>query len=285
MTFPPFDPLSFKNTLVNEAALAAVRRELENIMSSYVGWYDPFSELIQNALDAVDARQAVEDRAGKGDSYLPTIVVEVDIDDNSLTVTDNGVGLSKTEFQQFLAPSFSFKNVQGGTRGHKGVGATYVAYGFNYMRISTKSPGYEATGRIIGARDWLRGSASSENPTVQPDTDATSIEANQQDRGVSIKVRFDETTTPGKLSWLKADTAQTWMKILRVKTGFGSIREDDKKHIQVDVVSGGKRTTLSRTGTSYLWLHETAAKSAQLREVDSKADEFYNKYGKRSQAP
>lgn len=284
MTFSPFDPLLAKNTLVNEAALAAVRRELENIMSSYVGWYDPFSELIQNALDAVDARQAVENRAGTGEAYQPKVTIEINVDDNSLTVTDNGTGLGETEFQQFLAPSFSFKKVNGGTRGHKGVGATYIAYGFNYMRISTKSPGFEATGRIIGARDWLRGNGSAENPKVEPDAEGAPG-AFTQDRGVSITVRFDESTTPGKLSWLKADTAQTWMKILSVKTAVGSVTPDDTKTVQLNVVSDGKRTTATKQGTAYLWLHESAAKAARLRDIDAKADELYLKFGSGRKLP
>ena len=60
MSFTPFDPLAFKNTSVNDAALGALKREIENILSSYVGWYDPFCELIQNALDAVEARYLIE---------------------------------------------------------------------------------------------------------------------------------------------------------------------------------------------------------------------------------
>lgn len=279
MTFSPFDPLLAKNTLVNEAALGAVRRELENIMSSYVGWYDPFSELIQNALDAVEARQALEKRVGSPGSYQPKVTIEINVDDNSLTVTDNGTGLGKQEFEQFLAPSFSFKSVNGGTRGHKGVGATYIAYGFNYMRISTKLPGFEATGRIVGARDWLRGRGAAENPKVEPDTEALPKVFAESDRGVSITVRFDESTTPGKLSWLKADTAQTWMKILSVKTAVGSVTPDDGKTVKVDVLSDGKLTTLTREGTAYLWLHESAPKSARLRDIDAKADEFYEKFG------
>jgi hypothetical protein len=50
MTFAPFDPLEFKNTKISDAAIGALKREIENILSSYVGWYDPFAELIQNAL-------------------------------------------------------------------------------------------------------------------------------------------------------------------------------------------------------------------------------------------
>lgn len=285
MTFSPFDPLTAKNSLVTEAALGAVRRELENIMSSYVGWFDPFSELIQNAMDAVEARQALESRAGKAESYQPRVTIEIDLDSNSLTVTDNGIGLRQQEFEQFLAPSFSFKSVSGGTRGHKGVGATYIAYGFNFMRISTKSPGFEATGRIVGARDWLRGHGAAENPKVEPDLDDPTQVFAETDRGVSITVRFDETTTPGKLSWLKANSAETWMKILSIKTAVGSVTPDDEKTIELQVRSGGSLTSKTRVGTAYLWLHESAPKSARLRDIDAKADEFYQKYGPARKLP
>ena len=110
MSFVPFDPLAAKNTHVNEAALSALRREIGNILSSYVGWYDPFAELIQNALDAVEARVAVERAAGTETSYKPQVRVLIDLDANALTVTDNGVGLDKEKFEQFLAPNFSFKS-------------------------------------------------------------------------------------------------------------------------------------------------------------------------------
>ncbi len=48
-SFIAFDPLQAKGKLDNSlAAQRAVRREIENILSSYVGWYDPFCELVQN---------------------------------------------------------------------------------------------------------------------------------------------------------------------------------------------------------------------------------------------
>lgn len=118
MSFSPFDPLEFKSTKVSDAAFGALRREISNILSSYVGWYDPFCELIQNALDAVEARANAEAAAGTGEGYTPRINIKIDLDENSLTVSDNGIGLDKEKFEQFLAPNFSFKS--GKTRGHKG---------------------------------------------------------------------------------------------------------------------------------------------------------------------
>jgi hypothetical protein len=49
-----FDPLSETQTsggLEKRIAEEAVRREVTNILKSYTGYYDLFSELLQNALD------------------------------------------------------------------------------------------------------------------------------------------------------------------------------------------------------------------------------------------
>jgi hypothetical protein len=278
VSFTPFDPLSFKNTKINDAALGALKREIENILSSYVGWYDPFCELIQNALDAVEARAEYEKSAGTEAAYQPRIDIRIDLDDNALTVTDNGIGLDKEKFESFLAPNFSFKT--GNTRGHKGVGATYVAYGFNYIRVSTKVPGFEASGRILGAKHWLQSHGTGTNPKVEPD-DSPRVDAafDQNDRGVSITVRFDETTHPKRLDWVGAQDSATWMKILSIKTGLGSVVKDTITRVNLEVVAQEKTTSLSRLGTAYFWLHESAAKTMTFRELSNADDALYQKFG------
>ena len=278
MTFAPFDPLEFKNTNITEAALAALKREIRNILSSYVGWYDPFSELIQNALDAVEARMELESASGNLEKYSPQISILIDLDGNELTISDNGIGLDKDRFEQFLAPNFSFKS--GNTRGHKGVGATYVAYGFNYMRITTKIPGFEASGRIVNARNWLSEAGSPSNPKIEPDTSPIQDERYQAyDRGVSISVKFDDNTHPKRLDWIQANSAQKWSQILSIKTGIGASFEDGRIQIAISVKSGGEWTEVELGGTRYLWLHRLAAKTAQLREVEDEAKKLFEKFG------
>src|SRR5579859_7948543 len=83
-----WDPLSRAS---EDAALAdeMKRQEIRNILRSYTGFYDLFSELIQNALDAIDMRDA-----DQGSSYQPTIWIHIDIQSQCVSVTDNGIGLS-----------------------------------------------------------------------------------------------------------------------------------------------------------------------------------------------
>jgi hypothetical protein len=279
MSFPPFDPLEFKNTLVSASALGALKREIDNILSSYVGWYDPFCELIQNSLDAVEARMELEKSAGTGAAYQPRIFIRIDLDDNSLTITDNGIGLDKDKFEQFLAPNFSFKS-GGKTRGHKGVGATYVAYGFNYMRISSKSPGFSASGRIVRARDWLKSISDTANPKVEPDDSPLTDKVFESiDRGVSITVRFDPNTHPKRLDWIQATTADTWAKILLIKTGLGSVISDRSIEISIGVIHSGRSTAKKLDGTGYLWLHTSSSKKSTVRDLLAAEEASFKKFG------
>lgn len=59
--FASFDPLSVKYNGNGEVVIQSLKREILNILNSYVGWYDPFCEMIQNALDAIDKRKESED--------------------------------------------------------------------------------------------------------------------------------------------------------------------------------------------------------------------------------
>lgn len=278
MTFSAFDPLEFKSNKASEAALHALKREIRNILSSYVGWFDPFAELIQNALDSVELRSEEEKVSGEN-NYIPEITITVDLHNNELTVTDNGVGLDKDKFQQFLAPNFSFKS--GRTRGHKGVGATYVAYGFNSMCVGTKSPGFSAIGQISNARRWLSDPSPSANPRVEPVQDPNKLpDLLSIDRGVSVRVKFDETTHPKRLSWIQASTATAWWKILSIKTGLGAIDPAENLAVIINVIdSGGSKETAKFEGAKYYWIKNDSAKVARIRDIINLEAQLFAKYG------
>nr|WP_272874374.1 ATP-binding protein [Pseudaestuariivita rosea] len=74
-----------------------------NVLKSYTGYFDIFSELLQNALDAVDAR-----RTSEGAEYSPQIDVEIDLQRNVVRVSDNGCGMTLDEFKFCFRPNVSF---------------------------------------------------------------------------------------------------------------------------------------------------------------------------------
>lgn len=280
--FTPFDPLEAKQTPNADVAINAVKREIKNILDSYVGWFDPFCELIQNSLDAVEEREKEEEP-----NYTPEIFIRIDLKDNKLTVSDNGVGLDEAKFKQFLAPSFSFKSKKKGNRGHKGVGATYLAYGFDYMRISTKTKDFSSSGKIENAKRWLGDENPAGNPMILPDN-STEVDINfvNINRGVSITLGFNKNTYPSKLDWLGADNANVWYRILAIKTGLGSISANDKVIINIEVIdTASNKTVLKQVGTEYFWPHRLNIKSANFFEIQKKETELFAKKGTHFKMP
>lgn len=285
--FSPFDPLKVKAGSDDSlAATRARKREIENILSSYVGWYDPFGELIQNALDAIDKRREEEKAQGTNSSYQGEVRVIIDLDQNLLTVSDNGIGMTSEQFQKFLAPNFSFKEVRT-SRGHKGVGATYLAYGFNSLRVYTMTPGHRARGRILNARNWTIGELDLEPPLVEPDLgEVIDAEFEKYSRGTSLTLRFDETTTPGKLSWMGAKSAETWSTLLRIKTGLGALQPLDNLRCTIFCISSGVETRYDLDSPSYLWLNEQGQnKTATLRDLEEAREKAFRKNGNLKAVP
>lgn len=276
MTFSKFDPLTAKQAQNSVAALHSIRREIQNILDSYFNWFDPFAEIIQNALDAVDMRRRLNEK-----KYHPKIHIKIDIKNNLLSVCENGIGLDEDQFKKFLAPSFSFKGKS--SRGHKGVGATYLAYGFNYIQVATKHPDFAGKGVMEGARAWLWKdiSVDSENPQIVQDTNnAPNSMFKTLDRGTCVTVKFDEYSKPGDLAWLKAQSAGQWEKLLRIKTGLGAIQYEDKIDCIVEVVSSsGEVSKVKISKPEYLWPHKLVTKAVKLRKLREKEADLFGKKG------
>lgn len=275
-----FDPLAAKYDGNEEVVIRALKREITNILNSYVGWYDPFCELIQNALDAIDKRKEEDDE------FVPQIHVLIDLLKNSISVTDNGIGFKEAEYKKFLAPNFSFK-AGGTTRGHKGVGTTYLAYGFNYIQIATKTPDFSAIGVMKGAKHWLSDPAPASNPNVIADKNEVVDDFFCNiDRGTSMTIICDSESYPRDLSWMGLNTANSWLKVLRVQTGLGQVRSASKVQVIVEVIDKtGKRTSDTIQDPSYLQINEFVDKAKSVDEIINKMDELAQAYGKDYRMP
>jgi hypothetical protein len=276
-SFDEFDPLELrKNSNEDGLQKSALRNSIKGILTSYVGWYDPFCETIQNAMDSVDKRAKEE---GRNSKYKGIIRITIDIKNNRLIVSDNGTGLSEQKFQCFLAPFYSFKGSS--NRGHKGVGATYLAYGFNDVQLCTRTNEFSAVGRITGARSWVEDEDDSlERPKVCSDKDLPICDffRENHDSGVSICVHFDPKSKPANLDWPKIDDADSWLKVLRVKTALGGVLETSCAEVTVDVISkSGKETSASMESPSYLWPHEILKNTLVLRTLELKRKELFDK--------
>ena len=97
-----FDPLNTNESCDEELLFSAKRREIKNILKSYVGMFDSFSELIQNSMDAVEKRSKLNEK-----DYIKKIWLTIDLENNLFSITDNGIGFNEDEFKSFLAPNKS----------------------------------------------------------------------------------------------------------------------------------------------------------------------------------
>ncbi len=268
MSTKSWDPLLSGKNADAEIITAAQKREIKNILKSYVGMYDSFSELIQNAMDAVDKRADI----AKDSKYLRKLWLTIDLRENSFTITDNGIGFNKKEFESFLAPNISFKD-EGKTRGNKGVGATYIGYGFDYLQFGTKGCGHEFIGKLVGGRDWVEDYKGIKTRPVVVAAKNKIPEFGELDRGSTFKIKFGgEHTRPKDLSWYAAKTPEQWLYLLLIKTPLGSIdymgiiNPSVKFNLKV-IKRDGQETELTDQDAKYIFPHNKIKASVDLKEV------------------
>lgn len=221
----PIDPLRLDNSEYSEILISAKKREISNIIKSYVSPYDLFSEAIQNALDSIDRKRDLHKASGNSD-FKGEIHVYLDLDRDELTVRDNGTGFDEHKFKAFVAPNMSFdKGNEKGTRGNKGVGASYLAFGFDYFCVCTESENFSYCGELNKGRSWVDNEDDTESPKL-----IKSIPTNNMKligHGAAVLIRMGGSNTkPKTLKYFTAHTPKEWSYLLRAKTPLGSIDRD-----------------------------------------------------------
>lgn len=262
-----WDPLTGSEKAFSPEYVAQMKKiELRNILKSYTGFSDLFVELIQNALDAVDERLALGEKG-----YEPLIWILIDLSSNTVCVTDNGIGFGPDQFKFFLSPNITFKTGRN-FRGSKGVGATYLAYGFNFLQLGTKIPEFVFVGNLERGRDWVDDEKSSVlRPKVKK---AKPIHQafNEIERGSTFCIKLvGENVRPRDLGWLGAKTADQWEIVLRVLTPIGGFYPDKsipKTICHLEVIDReGNRTTKTINKCEYLYPHEIVNSAINLEEL------------------
>ncbi len=263
--FEPWDPLDASTGADPGILIAAQRREISNILRSYTGYYDIFSELLQNALDAVE-RRMVDSSTLEG-----TIWINVNLKEQSVRVTDDGCGMDLQQLRQFLRPNFSFKS-GAITRGSKGVGATYLGYGFNSLQISSKQGRKIYSGRIENGRAWVEDNTGTvARPKIEP-ADVQNGPFLEITQGTSITVRLSgDKIRPRNLGWYQATTADQWMALLRIMTPIGGIYTNKTSvpniTIKVSVIDGaGEMTEATLPKPEYLYPHQVINRTANISD-------------------
>ncbi|MGZ2424039.1 hypothetical protein [Rhizobium laguerreae] len=266
-----WDPLDAVNGSDQEILTAAKKREIKNILKSYVGTYDPMSELIQNAMDAVERRLASAAR------FSPRLIIKIDLSENSFQVVDNGVGFTRDQFRSFIAPNISFKR-EATTRGNKGVGATYIGYGFNHLEIRTRNADFKFEGVFRNGREWVEDTSGTiHRPQIEASTSNDAI-FDPMEQGSSFKIRFGgKNTRPLNLNWYQATTPDQWLYLLLLKTplGYLNLSTGEPCSVAFDLIvvdANGTEITSRDCVAKYKFPHEEIKASQRLTDV--KAAQF-----------
>ena len=269
-----FNPLEAAHTTMKDMYYQQAKKSIENILASYSGIYDCFAELIQNALDSIEYRLEESERG-----YIGKINIKINLQENRIAITDNGLGFNKENFTTFMAPNITFKT--GGKRGYKGVGCTYLAYGFNQVQVSTKNKTFTATCKVIDGKKWVKDKRNTVGvPEVFPDTEKTYDEFfDTIDKGVSVSIAFDNQSIPQDMVSLGIKNAESWHEVLKIKTGIGAIKPNSRIQVSVCLIKeNGEEENFTQRGISCFDISKQR-KTISYKELNSVAEKLFAEKG------
>ena len=265
------DPLTIDPSSEDSQKLIidANRRIISNILKSYTGYYDVFSELIQNALDATEAQSRTT-----SSHYVPRIWIDIDIGNATVRVTDNGTGLPVSQFRYFLKPNVSFKKPKE-YRGQKGVGATFLAYGFSLLRVHSRHDGQTIAAILRQGRQWAQDTSDSiPRPVFEVEPFAIP-ELHSGESGTSVQIALSGLAgeRPRKFDWQGARSAAQWLEVLRIKTPLGGVYLQTSKfapQVEIRVTdSNGSVTEANVHQPEYFYPHEIPnIKVATVKDIE-----------------
>src|SRR5688572_7520802 len=130
--------MSSDPALVESQTQARVRA----IIRAYRHSWAIYSELIQNSVDAINRRFTINNDSdfhlystfrdehpgfNADPAFRGRIQIAIDVQDRSIEIRDNGVGIEADHIEEFLLPEGSDKRL-GQEYGFKGFGLTYAAF-------------------------------------------------------------------------------------------------------------------------------------------------------------
>ncbi|WP_210164042.1 ATP-binding protein [Mesorhizobium sp. L2C084A000] len=279
------------------------KRDLRNLLTSYADEADVFTEIIQNALDAI--RTASEIGIYKDESPKITIFLgRRNNESHYFAVQDNGIGMSPETAAKFTAPGFSSLKKMGKTVGYKGVGASFFFAASNRISFRTVDPtGTVSAAGIIGSLQWVLNDTSP-LPIVTGDFDAPQavIDRNSDRHGTAVVYYFDPAWKPSSLTYVvrKEDDAnleiEHWAFFLCCRTSLGRTQVLNGIDVEVEFVldkgDGDVHSATWRTGDwspqerklGYPFPHKVLKVAHSVRDIENTPDHSKTKHNRKYQA-
>lgn len=220
-----FNPMDSAMPTDSNLLWANQQSQVRSVLDSYHGKLDGLIEAIQNSVDAVEKRwsKIAFDADSSGEDEIPRIRIELNFDENSIGVLDNGIGIEANSLPSLLRPFFSDKRVsKEATRGHKGVGTTLLAYGHAKFEIHTKTQSMEApvAYQLDGGRNWVLKTTPEAPPNFHK-IDSVHPSLTRQISGTYTKFYLD--SGQQRLANVLHNTPKMWATILKGSSALGYI--------------------------------------------------------------
>jgi len=164
--FEPYIPLELP---LDVDGTAIAKSNIRGILDSYHGDWDFLIELLQNAVDALDEKFG---DPSETNSLKPEIEIVINEKAGTVRVTDNGIGMEQKKAMKILIPGYTdkpyFRHTRRSLRGHKGVGLSFLAFGFNFLRFCSKKDNEFFSADMSGGKLWVDGEEDMDVPKVNP---------------------------------------------------------------------------------------------------------------------
>jgi hypothetical protein len=194
--------------LLEEGSTEIVRGHLRKIVEIYDLEWRVAHELVQNAIDAVQADTTSEDEG--------TVDITFDLKEDFIEVEDNGIGFKRDH--DLLRPGGTGEEKRlksrSPTKGYQGVGLKAVMYSTDYFEIESLTKGEQWTFISEGLREYI-----DEDDPIIPDYAEEVVDVGEgEETYTKVKARFPDNTLSsfidGLNRFLTADSIR-WTRLYK----------------------------------------------------------------------
>jgi hypothetical protein len=219
-----------------------IRKHLQNLTTSYADESDVFTELIQNAIDAVNSAPML----GKTPRRITVVIGRRKDNAHYVYVQDNGVGMPADVVNKVFIPGFSSGKKPGTSIGYKGVGMSYVVAVSEQLAVATVTAAGRIERTVLHAHDWVSDSEKPE-PIVTNEFTAPPLViklADSLERGTGVYFSFHAGSDPKSLDNIVIITEgvekelRGWASFLAARTAIGLTAKElgDSPPIEVRLI-------------------------------------------------
>ena len=223
-----------------------VINQVKRIIVSYRSPWDLYTELIQNAVDAIIAKFGYEEiEKGK-------IQLSFETEKRKIIIEDNGIGIKANDIVSILVLGESLKKAgNNGKYGFMGYGLTFVAFQTKLLKIETIHEGIKASRTFENLYKVIfdNGEYPNANETINGEVDIQTSEESRTKITLIFPNDFPDVSLEEKLtsSFSQAKSGKLLEFILRTKSAIGlvdTVFNAEKKLFSFNVLVNGEEVSV-----------------------------------------